>query len=404
MEFGVVELITLLMGISGFSVGTNPKAPTPEQALEYAVPEADVIAHVDVGAIVPGNYKVLTNLPNQPQIKANPELAKAVRKLVAEVDGPRGLVKGMTGIDLTSDISDLTAFVQIVPKGDPNWVVQVHGKFTPATIDKLAKAANATSIKAGGGAWFDAGDGNAVAITKNSVMIAGSTALVKDRMADAWKAPALTGNLAFAKEVLGQKPVFALSVNLSATARSMALSELKSPNFLSDAIKRHKHWSFSIHRDGIGWTWIDSSKTGLDAMAQMSDGMVDVLRASQIAPRGMAKIFLSAIDSYKGNKQVDELIRRKADVIKIVDAYTGDGQFKAQIDKDPKTLKLNVRLTGKTLSEVLPLGGLLPIGAGWAMFGLRAGKEVSTPPVMVSPPPAPMPPPAKKQGSTPKHP
>src|SRR5687767_14332401 len=273
-SFGIVELITLLMGISGFSVGTNPKAPTPEASLEYAVADADVIAHVDVGAIVPGNYKVLTNLANQPQIKASPELAKAVRKMVAEIEGPRSLVKGMTGVDLTTDVSDVTAFFTIVPKQDPNYLVAVHGKFSVATIDRVAKTAGKTSVKAGAGAWFDAGDGNVVAVTKGGVLLAGSATLVKDRMADAWKAPALAAgtNLGNAKDVLGQKPVFALVVNLSATARAEALANMKGQNLVTDLIKRHKLWSFSVFRDGIGWSWIDSSKTGLEAMAQMSEG------------------------------------------------------------------------------------------------------------------------------------
>jgi hypothetical protein len=177
---------------------------------------------------------------------------------------------------------------------------------------------------------------------------------------------------------------------------------MQGQNFVTDVIKRHKHWSFSVFRDGIGWSWIDSSKIGLESMAQMSDGLVDVLRASQIAPRGFAKILLGGLDSYKGmNKQVDDLIRHKSDIEKIVQTYTGDGQFKAQIDKDPKALKLTVRLTGKSLSEVLPLGGLLPIGAA-SFFMVRSKDAYSSPPVMVSPPPPP--PRAKKQGSTPKHP
>jgi len=404
MDFGIVELITLLMGVSGFSVGTNPKAPTPEASLQYAVADADFIAHFDVGAVVPSNYKVLANLPNQPQIKASPELAKAIRKMVAEVDGPRGLVKGMTGIDLTSDISDATAFFQIVPKQDPNYVVTVHGKFNTGTVDKIAKAAGRTSIKAGAGAWFDAGDNNAVAVTKDGVLLAGTTSLVKDRMADGWKSPAAAAgtNLGNAKDILSQKPVFAMVINLSPTARAEALANMNGTNFVTDVIKRHKHWSFSVFRDGIGWSWIDSSKTGLDSMAQMSDGFVDVLRAAQVAPRGFAKIMLGGLESYKGsNKQVDELIKHKNDIEKIVSSYTGDGQFKAQIDKDPKTLKLTVRLTGKSLSEVMPLGGLLPIGAvSWLMLG-KAEKHTSAP-MMVAPPPPP--PPAKKQGSTPKRP
>jgi hypothetical protein len=407
MSFGIVELITVLMGIAGFGVGTNPKAPSPDQALEYGVADADIVAYFDAGSVIPQNYKVLTNLPNQPAIKASPELAKSVRKLIAEVDGPRGLVKGMTGIDLATDISDATAFFRIVPKRDPDFVVAVHGKFNVATIEKVAKAAGKPSVKAGSGAWFDAGDGNAVGITKGGVMLAGSTDLIKERMADTWKAPPLTAgtNLGNAAEVLGPKPVFAVVIALSATARADALANIQGQNFLTDLIKRHKMWSFAVHRDGIGWAWIDNSKTGLDAMAQISEGAIDLLRAAQIAPRGFAKITLGALESYKGtNKQVDELIKHKGDLWKIVDTYTGDGQFKAQVDKDPKTLKLSVRLTGKSLSEVVPLGGMLPFGViGWLVLGRSEPMQSSAPPVIVAPPPPP-PAPMKKQGNPPKRP
>jgi hypothetical protein len=279
----------------------------------------------------------------------------------------------------------------------------VHGKFNAATLDKLARAAGRASIKAGAGAWFDAGGNNAVGVTKNGVLIAGTSSLVKDRINASWRAPALTsGNLAYAKEVLGQKPVFAFVMNLSSTARAEALANLKGQNFVTDVIKRHKLVSFSVHRDGIGWSWIDSSRSGIESTAQMSDGMVDILRAAQIAPRGIAKVVLGGLDSYRGtNRQIDELIRHKNDLTKIIQSYTGDGQFKAQIDKDPKTLKLSVRLTGKSLSEVVPLGGLLPIGGlSWLMLG----RSVSAPPpVMVTPPPPP-PTSTKKQGGTPKRP
>ena len=159
MSVGIVELVSLLMGVSGFSVGTNPNAPTPQAALEYAMADADVIAYADVGALVPGNYKVLANLPNQPQIKASPELSKAVKSMIAEVDGVRGLVKGFTGVDLSTDISDLTASLKIIPQQEPELVVAVHGKFNAATIDKVAKVTKKQTVKVGSSTMFDAGDG-----------------------------------------------------------------------------------------------------------------------------------------------------------------------------------------------------------------------------------------------------
>ena len=71
MGIGIVEIITLLMGLAGFSVGTNPNAPTGDQALQYAMSDADIVVHFDAGSVIPNNYKVLKNLHNQPQNKAS---------------------------------------------------------------------------------------------------------------------------------------------------------------------------------------------------------------------------------------------------------------------------------------------------------------------------------------------
>lgn len=403
MSFGIIEVITLLMGLSGLSVQANPKAPTADQALEYAVADADIVAHFDAASVIPGNYKVLTSLQNQPQIKASPELAKAVRKAVAEIDGPRGLVKNMVGVDITTDISDATAFLRIVPKQDPNVIVAVHGRFKPDTIDKLAKLTGKAAVKETTGAWVDTGDGNAVALTKGGVLLAGTSTLVKERLATTWAKPALTAgsNLGNVAEVINQKPVFAVFLTLSQTARAEALANMKGQNFASDVIKRHKFASFALFRDGIGWSWLDSHKNGLDAMGQISEGTIEVLRAAQIAPRGMAKIMMGALESYRGtNKQVDEVLRRKADVQKIVESFTGDGNFKAQVNKDPAKLKLTVRLTGKSLSEVLPAGGLIPLGF-LAFVGARKEPMQASPPAQIVAPPPRAPAPAPKKGNAP---
>ena len=404
MGIGIVEIITLLMGLAGFSVGTNPTAPTGDQALQYAMSDADIVVHFDAGSVIPNNYKILKNLQNQPQIKASPELAKAVRKMVAEVDGPRGLAQQMVGIDLTTDVSDATAFIKINKGADPNLLVSVHGKFKVETVDKIGKmSGGSAAVKVAGGAWVDAGDGMAVAVTKNGMLLAGTSSLIKDRMVDNYKATAFTNpGMANVKELLDQKPVFAVALAMSQTARNEALAKQGTDkNFLTDIVKRHKFAAFAVFKDGAGWTWVDSSKTGLDSMQQVSDGVIDVLRAAQIAPRGFAKIALGALDSYRGtNKQVDDLIRHKADVWKIVDSYTGDGQFKAASSADPKSLKLSVRLTGRSLSEVLPVGALVPVAA----LGILERSAPSSVQQMPSPTPLPPPPPPAKKGNPPKKP
>ncbi len=404
----IVDVITLLLGLSGFSLAPNPKPATGDAVLQYAIADADLVAHVDIASIVPGNYKKLVALADQPQIKASPELAKIVRKAVAEIEGPRGLVKNMVGIDITTDVSDATAFLRFVPKADPNVVVAVHGKFKPDSLTKIAKMTRTAEVKDAGGVWVDLGDGNAVALTKSGVLLAGSTPLVKERVATTWQKPALTAgtNLGNIAEVIKAKPVFAVFMTLSQAARTEALAKMQGQNFATDVIKRHKLASFAIYHDGVGWSWIDNNKAGLEAMGQISEGGIEVLRAAQIAPRGFAKIVMGALESYRGtNKQVDELLKRKADIWKLVSSYSGDGNFKAQVDKDPAKLTLKVRLSGKSLSEVLPAGGIVPFAVlGWLTVGKAEAVPPPTSSTIAAPPaakplPLPPPPPPKKGGA-----
>jgi len=387
MSFGIVELISLLLSLGGFGVTPNPKPPTVDASLQYAMPDADIVIHFDAASVVPGNYKVLTQLPDQPQIKASPDLAKAVRQMINEVEGPRSMAKGMIGFDPVTDLSDVTAFAQHVPNApQPHFVVVAHGKFTPEMLDKVGKLTGKTVVKSGASSLIDMGDGNAVGLAKDGTLIAGGAPLVKERLADAWKVPshAAGTNLGQAADMLAGHPVFGVSLTVSQAMRQQILKEHPDKNFLTDLVKRGHGSSFAVYADGIGWTFNDSTAAGLDQMAQLSDGVVDILRAAQIAPRGFAKIALAALDSYKGlNKQVDTLLAHKADLNKLVAAYTGDGQFKSKIDKDPKAMRLNVRLSGKTLSEVVPVGVVVPMAAiGFLVAGRT---EVSKPMLMPEP-------------------
>jgi hypothetical protein len=407
---GLVEVITLLLGLQGFGLTPNPKAPTADQSLQYAMPDADVVVQLDATSIIPGNYKALVGLAAQPQIAASPELGKAVKQLVNEVEGARGLVKTTAGIDLTTDVSDATMFVQIVPNKDPYGVAVVRGKFTLAVLDKIGKALGVAPTKVGSGAMLAMGADKSMAlgVTKDGTLLAGFPKLVSDRLADSWRSPPRPAgsNLAYVAEVINAKPVFAVVLTMSAQARKAVTAKMDK-NFLTDVIARHKVAALSLFHNGMGWTWVDTTRPGLDQMAMVSDGMIELMRAAQIAPRGFAKVMLGALDSYRGtSKQVDEVIKRKADLLKIVESFTGDGQFKVAVDKNPGALRLTVRATGKTLSEVVPGGMMLP----GALFFLVARSEPPRPPppAIAAPPPPPPPPggraPAKPLAPAPKPP
>jgi hypothetical protein len=77
------------------------------------------------------------------------------------------------------------------------------------------------------------------------------------------------------------------------------------------------------------------------------------------------------MESYRGtSKPLDQVIRRKDDLLKLVDSFSGDGKFAATVNTDPRTLRLDVRATAATFSQVAPFGLLVPF-AGFAYFGFR---------------------------------
>jgi len=371
MGFGIGELIAILLGMQIFGVAPNPKAPTVDASLRYAIADADVVAQLDAASVVPGNYKALLTLPAVPAVARSPEAAKLAQQLIDEVRGPHDMVAAMTGIDLATDVADLTSFVQWVPQHDPNVVLAIHGKFTTAEVERIATLAQHVSNKTGGGEWVDLGNNYAFGLAQDGTLLAGTLPLVRDRVADGWKAPphGAGTSLAAAAAVLAQKPVFATVFAPSSAARTdlLAKHEADAPNVGTDLLQRGKVAAFELFHDGMGWQWVDSSPAGLEAMAAISDGTIDLLRAAQIAPRGLGKIVLGGLESYRGNPTIDAILAYKADLAKLVDTYTGTGTFKAKVDKDPKALKLSVRLTGPSLGQVVPFGVVVPLAIAGAL-------------------------------------
>src|SRR5688572_17364181 len=243
MSFGIIEVITLLLGLSGLGLTANPKAPTADQALQYAIAEPDVAVYIDLASVLPGNIKVLGQVADQPQIKASPELAATIRKAVAEIEGARGVAKMTIGIDVATDITDATLFTQILPGADQRFVLAVHGRFTADHLNRAAALAKGSVQKIGGGGIVDAGPQEpAFGLTRDGVLLAGTVDLVRERLEDAWRPPAHGAgtNLGYMAEMITARPVFAVVATLSAVARTEALGRLDGQSFATDLLQRHK--------------------------------------------------------------------------------------------------------------------------------------------------------------------
>jgi hypothetical protein len=190
---------------------------------------------------------------------------------------------------------------------------------------------------------------------------------------------------AMATRLLDRKPFFALVSSPSKVALRRLTREFGSQdNALSDLLKGHRFASVAMYSRGVEWTYVAISASGVERAKMASQGILQLMRASHLAGRGLANLLLAAIDSYRGQSpEIDSIIKAKPEILKLMDEFTGDGKFHEKIDVDRRRRTIRVTAYGRSLSDVLPFAGVLPLGAGvgWLMLGTAA----------MGPPPQPMP-------------
>ena len=384
---GLLEVIGLMLALSGFGVDANPKAPTADAVLAYAVDDADLMVHVDVVAVAPRNYKVLVELPNDPVIKSSPELLAMTKKIKANVEGVRGMAKGVTGLDPVSDVTSVTLFVDSVDGGEPATLAVARGKFPTDFVKKLASVSGGKAGTVDGRDTLEIDAQTFMGTTKDGALVVGPRPLVTPRIDDDWKPAKRAKGTAWAAIAtrLDARPFFLFAAKVDdKTARALA-KEADEP-FVADLLTGHEVAILALHHDGVAFHWKDRSTAGLDRVAMLSEGLVEVTRAAHVAPRGVAKIVIAALDSYKGkSKDVDALIAKKKDLLRLVDEYTGDGRFKVKVDKNTRARTLTVRATGESLSDVVPAALFIPLGA--VAFLSASGEVQAAPTTATTPPP-----------------
>lgn len=381
---GFLELITLMLALSGFGVDSNSKAPSADTVLAYTVDDADVVAYLDVVAVGPRNHKVLVGLVDDPMVKASPDLHALAKKLKTNVEGVRGMAKAVAGLDPVNDITSVTIFLDLAPGAEPQQMAVARGTFPAKFLEKVAAVAGGTTGAIDGRTTLELDPSRFLGTSKDGALIVGPRAWVEPRVDDDWKAPRRKKGspwAAIAKR-LDAKPFLLLAVKLDETSATALAKEVGEP-FVSDLVTGSELAILAAHTDGIAFHWKDRTKEGLDRVALAAEGLIELTRAAHVAPRGMAKLIIAALGSYQGqSKELDAVIDRKDDLLKIVEEYTGDGKFKVEVDKDSKARSLTVRATGKSLSDVVPAAVLVPVGA---LVFQMAGAADASPPAQAKP-------------------
>jgi hypothetical protein len=381
------ELILVLLALSGFGVQPNANAPTAAEIQKYAPDDAEVMWYLDAEAIVPSNWSYFAKLSNDPVVAQVPELRDGMKEAVNHVDQMRAKIKADYGFDPITDVKSAAGWVTFNGKEieDATMVIAVRGKFPADLLDKLAAKDLAGAVKAEkveGRTFLGSKDGKwGATIAADGTALIGSMGAVRARASAKWAGKPKKGNLVERSAMgLGDKPFMYTSFQFSPVSIKFIEKQMgKEPEaaFLRDTLVGADFGSVGFVHNGMSWTYVAKTPAGHARAAQASEGAVQLLRAAHLVTRGFANLFLAAIDSYAGMEpSIAKLIKHKADIMKVVTAWSGEGNFTAAVDKKDAERRMTVKLTGKSFSDVVP-GGALILGGG-AMF-LTMGRSAPMP-------------------------
>jgi hypothetical protein len=375
-----VQLLSVLFSLSDFGVAQSAKAPPAAEVSKYGVEDADVFLFVDLEPVVAKNYRAFVALRDKKEVQAVPELREAIDRAVAEAEAGRDHAKKMFGVDPVTDIRSIAVWVKL-GAGEPTGVMAVRGTFPANWTDSLAPLGR-DGFEVEGQKALVVGDA-VVARTRDGQALVGTRALVEERLKKGWKAPAgkAGSGTAEIRSALGERPLFTAMFAPSSAALLAGLSQVR----------------FSVLRNGVSWRWVATDKDGYQAAILASEGVLDLMRASHLFGRAIARLVLSGIRTHaRSQPKLAPVVAREKELLRLVEQLTGDGRFAASVSKNAAKNTVTVKATGRTLSQVVPVAGVFPLVAAGAFFSLGMRKEVAPPMVESSAPaatamPAPIP-------------
>ena len=369
MGFG--ELLLILLAFGGFGVKANPNAPTHQQVARYAVDDADALVFIDLEAVVPHNWDYFVKLPSDPTIKSVPALAGELGKAIKQVEDGRAMIRAQLGMDLVTDLKWGAIWIRLKAKGEPDFLAVGAGKFPADFIDKGAAMGKKKVTKLDGKSVLEE-DNTLAGLSGDGMFVFGTPALVKPRLAASWKGANKAGSVTDrAGEFFADRPFFVAAFRPSPVMVKTAGLELNDTDELlvRDFVVGHEFFGMLMTANSFGWTSVLRTPGGYGRALMASEGTIQLIRAGHLFLRGITQVFLASIDSFvSADPSIAKVIKHKADLLKLVNSWTGDGNFAVKLDKDEPKRRVAVRLTGKTLAEVFPVGALIVPGAAAALW------------------------------------
>jgi hypothetical protein len=255
-------------------------------------------------------------------------------------------------------------------KDEPDFVVVVRGNFPADLVDKVAVQTKGKTDKVDGRTVLALEDGVSMSSGADGSLLVGATGWVKARAATAWK-PVKGKKGALVARVgatVDEKPWFVVASSPGAGLRKMIDKETAGDAEAKAAaglIVDHQFAALAMTWNGVGWTYVAKDNAGFERAGLASEGILSLMRAGHLATRGLFQLFLAAAD---GVPQLKGVAKHRDDLLKLMEQWTGDGMFKATVDRQKKDKTVVVKATGSRLSEVVPVAAAALPAAGLLLF------------------------------------
>ena len=408
---GATEIVAfVLMLLTSLGAKPNPGAPDGKEAMKYAPARADVVFHLDFEAFVPGTVAALQQAPSNAIIKAEPSIKRAAADLLDKVAMVRASARAAVGIDPIDALKSVTVFVTIT-SGKPEVVGVVRGAWPQDLLQRIAMFTGEQPVMVDGKPMVKTPDGDMAIALDGTNLIGGNTKAVEARLKASWRPLPIKAGSAFARvqALLDKKPISLTAWSPSAFVVAEAEKDLRGDEkILGRDLMSVPFAAGWIAADGVGWTVQTRDASGVERARLASEGMVEMMRAAHHASRGLVRIAFAVLPSYaKASAEVALAVKHGPALLALLDGMSGDGTFKHETKVDAKDRTVTVIARGNHLSEVLPVGGLMPVAGVGALFFLARDvkssmsgpyggpPQMSVPPMVPAPMPAPKPVPKK---------
>lgn len=381
---GATEIVAfVLMLLTSLGAKPNPAAPDGREAMKYAPARADVVFHLDFEAFLPGTVAALQQAPNHPIVKAEPAIKRATTDLLDKVAMGRASARAALGLDPIDALKSVTVFVTITA-GKPEVIGVVRGAWPADLLSRIAMFTGEQPVMVEGKPMVRTPDGDMAVALDGTNLIGGNTKLVEARLKASWKPLAIKAGSPFARvsALLDKKPISLTAWSPSAFVVAEAEKDLYGDEkILGRDLMSIPFAAGWVAADGVGWTVQTRDASGVERARLASEGVVEMMRAAHHASRGLVRLAFAVLPSYaKASAEVALAVKHGPALLALLDGMSGDGSFKHETKVDAKDRSVTVVARGAHLSDVLPVGGLMPVaGAGAVLFMTRDVKSSMAP-------------------------